>query len=69
MQDLTRDIDKLMYPTEEGWKLLDEETMEPLFGKYLETAKYLNAYLQKEKNSKDSKEVRRKADDIVIRET
>ena len=56
LQDLTQDIDKLMYPTEEGWKLLDEETMEPLFEKYLETAKYLNAYLQKEKNSKDSKE-------------
>ena len=56
LQDLTQDIDALMNPTEEGWKLLDEETFAPLYDKYMKTAKHLSAYLNETKDSEDPEE-------------
>ena len=45
LQSLVQDIDALMNPSEEGGKLLDEETTKSLYEKYTNTAKQLNAYL------------------------
>ena len=51
-----QDIDTLMNPTEEGWKLLDEDTTASLYEKYTNTAKDLNAYLKEAGNSGDPEE-------------
>ena len=48
LEKLTEDIDKLMRPSEEGWTLLDEKNYPPLYAKYLDTAKKLNAFLESE---------------------
>ena len=56
LQSLVQDIDSLMIPTEEGWKLMDQETTESLYEKYSNTAKHLNAYLKETANSNDPKE-------------
>ena len=37
LTDLNRDIDELMKPGKEGWKLLDENTFLPFYDKYLKT--------------------------------
>ena len=56
LQDLMQDIDNLMKPTEEGWKLLDEETASSLYEKYTNTAKHLSTYLKETENSEDPEE-------------
>ena len=45
LAELNQDIDKLMKPGKEGWKLLDKTTFDPLYAKYLKTAKNLSNFL------------------------
>ena len=56
LQVLTQEIDTLMKPTEEGWKLLDDETVKSLLEKYKTTAKHLDSYLQEARDSEDPDE-------------
>ena len=56
LQNLMQDIDTLMMPSEEGWKLLDEEMAASLYEKYTNTARHLSAYLSETENSEDPKE-------------
>ena len=51
LTDLNRDIDELMKPGKEGWKLLDENTFLPFYDKYLKTAKKLSAFLNEKKDT------------------
>ena len=56
LTDLNRDIDELMKPGKEGWKLLDENTFLPFYDKYLKTAKKLSAFLNEKKDTADQEE-------------
>ena len=56
LTNLNHDIEELMKPVKEGWKLMDEETFAPFYGKYKNTAKKLSAYLSETAESTDPKE-------------
>ena len=51
LTDLNHNIDELMKPGKEGWKLLDSDTFVPLYEKYLKTAKHLSNFLHETKDS------------------
>ena len=51
LAELNQDIDKLMKPGKEGWKLLDKKTFDPLYTKYLRAAKNLSNFLDETKES------------------
>ena len=56
LEVLNREIDTLMKPGAEGWKLLDEETFVPLYERYMKTAKSLSSYLYETRKSVDPDE-------------